>query len=130
MEKDRINAHVPDRSRDRLTIAEAAALVGAHKNTVRNRIKAGIYKAEKVVTKRGPTYLIERQSLLNNLATNAQPRGSQELANPQAVAEFAQGLLSSFVEDTVAAREQLVTERTRRESAERERDELRQELRQ
>ncbi len=38
--------------------------------------------------------------------------------------------MGSFVEDTVAARELFVTERTRRESAERERDELQQELRQ
>jgi excisionase family DNA binding protein len=128
VEKKRINAHGPDRNSSRLTIAEAAALVGVHKNTVRNRIKAGTYKAQKVVTKHGPTYLIERRSLLNSLTTNAQPRGSRERANLQAP-ELAQEALHSFVEDTVATRGQLVTERTRRESAERERDELRQKLR-
>ena len=45
------------------SIAEAAALLGVHRNTVRNRIKAGRYKAHKVVTPQGETYAIERGSL-------------------------------------------------------------------
>jgi DNA-directed RNA polymerase specialized sigma24 family protein len=32
---------------ERVTIAEAAALLGCHPNTVRNRVKAGMYRAEK-----------------------------------------------------------------------------------
>jgi excisionase family DNA binding protein len=53
------SAHNADSVSDSFTISEAAALLGVHKNTVRNRIKDGIYEAEQVVTERGPTYFIE-----------------------------------------------------------------------
>ncbi len=46
-----------------ISIAEASKLLGVHRNTVRNRIKAGRYKAHKVVTPQGETYAIERESL-------------------------------------------------------------------
>jgi excisionase family DNA binding protein len=120
-------AHNAGRVGDSLTIAEAAALLGVHKNTVRNRIKNGTYKAETVITKRGPTYLIDRESLLTNLNTNTVPTGSQQLVNPQAM-ELVQELLRPFVNELGEAREQLGAERARREIAERERDELRREL--
>jgi hypothetical protein len=61
--------------RERVTIAEAATLLGVHPNTVRNRVKAGTYRAEKVVTERGPTWMIDRDSL----TTNAPPSDSQQL---------------------------------------------------
>ena len=128
MGEDHTNTRGPDRGRDKLTVAEAAALAGVREDTVRNRVRDGTYKAEEVVTEHGPAYLIERQSLLSSPTANAQPRGPQELANPQTL-EFVRGLLRSLVEDIAAAREQLVTERARRESAERERDQLRKELR-
>jgi excisionase family DNA binding protein len=133
------------RGGDRLTIAEAAALLGVHKNTVRNRIKNGSYSAEMVQTERGPTYLIERESLLTNLTTNTLSSASQELVNPQAM-EFVQELLRPFVSELGKVREELGAERARRkmaeftlrdgmdeerrrrEEAERERDELRREL--
>src|SRR5215218_2886968 len=54
---------MPDVPSETVTIAEAAALLGVHRNTVRNRIKAGRYKAHKVVTPQGETYVIERDSL-------------------------------------------------------------------
>ena len=44
---------------DRLTIAQAATLIGVHKITVPNRIKNGSYRAELVQTERAPTWLIE-----------------------------------------------------------------------
>src|SRR5215213_5736702 len=133
------------RGGDRLTIAEAAALLGVHKNTVRNRIKNGSYRAEMVQTERGPTYLIERESLLTNLTTNTLSSASQELVSPQAI-EFVQELLRPFVSELGEVREELgaerarremaettlregmAEERRRREEAERERDELRREL--
>jgi len=40
---------------ERVTIAEAAPLLGCHRNTVRSRVKAGMYRAEKVHTENGPT---------------------------------------------------------------------------
>ena len=105
------------RGSDRLTIAEAAALLGVHKNTVRNRIKNGSYRAEVVQTERGPTYLIERESLLTNLSTNTLSSASQELVGPQAM-EFVQELLRPFVSELGEVREELGAERVRRQMAE------------
>ena len=48
---------------ERVTIAEAAALLGCHRNTVRSRLKAGMYRAEKIDTENGLTWMIERESL-------------------------------------------------------------------
>jgi hypothetical protein len=60
---------------ERVTISEAATLLNVHPNTVRNRVKAEIYRAEKVVTERGPTWMIDRDSL----TTNTPPNDSQQL---------------------------------------------------
>jgi DNA-binding XRE family transcriptional regulator len=51
------------RAIERVTIAEAAALLGCHPNTVRSRLKAGKYRAEKIDTENGLTWMIERDSL-------------------------------------------------------------------
>jgi excisionase family DNA binding protein len=115
--EDRIDADSVGRDRDRLTIAEAAALLGVHKNTVRNRIKNGSYRADMVQTERGPTYLIERDSLLANLTTNTIPSASQEIVSPQAM-EFVQELLRPFVSRLGEVREELGAERARRQLAE------------
>jgi transcriptional regulator with XRE-family HTH domain len=48
---------------ERVTIAEAAALLGCNPNTVRYRVMSGMYRAEKIVTEHGPTWMIERESL-------------------------------------------------------------------
>jgi hypothetical protein len=46
--------------RDRITIREAAPLIGVHPNTtVRNRIKADVYRGEMVATERGETWMID-----------------------------------------------------------------------
>ena len=113
----RTHAHSVGRDRERLTIAEAATLLGVHKNTVRNRIKSGSYRAEIVHTERGPTYLIERTSLLTNLNTNTLSSASQELVGPQAM-EFVQELLRPFVSEVGEVREELGAERARRQIAE------------
>ena len=107
--------------RDTLTISEAATFLGVHKNTVRNRIKDGIYEAEKIVTERGPTYLIKRESILNTLTTNTLSSASQghgtAIVNPQSLA-FVQELLRPFVNELGQVREELGAERVRREMAE------------
>jgi len=59
----------------RITIREAATLLDVHPNTVRNRIKDGSIEAEKVLTERGPTWMIDPDSL----TTNAPPSASQQL---------------------------------------------------
>jgi len=117
MGENRTDAHSVVRGGDRLTIAEAAALLGIHKNTVRNRIKNGSYRAEMVQTERGPTYLIERHSLLTNLTTNTLSSASQEVVSPQAM-EFVQELLRPFVSELGEVREELGAERARRQMAE------------
>jgi excisionase family DNA binding protein len=135
--------------KDTLTISEAAAFLGVHKNTVRNRIKDGTYEAEQVLTERGPTYFIKRESILNTLTTNTLSSASQEhgtaIVSPQSFA-FVQELLRPFVNELGQVREELgaerarremaettlhegmAEERRRREDAERERDDLRREL--
>src|SRR5687768_2692968 len=98
-----------------------------------------------VQTERGPTYLIERESLLTNLNTKTLSSASQELVSQQAM-EFVQELLRPFVSELGEIREELGAERVRREmaeatlregmaeeqrrreEAERERDDLRREL--
>ena len=61
-----------DEQAEYLSIAEAATLLGVHRNTIRNRIKVGRYKAHKVVTPQGETYAIERGSL-GPIPTNIPP---------------------------------------------------------
>ena len=102
---------------ERLTIAEAAALLGVHKNTVRNRIKNGSYRAEMVQTERGPTYLIERESLLTNLSANTLSGTSQELGGHRG-RQFVEELLRPFVSELGEIREQMGAERARRQMAE------------
>jgi excisionase family DNA binding protein len=115
--ENRTDAHSVGRGGDRLTIAEAATLLGVHKNTVRNRIKNGSYQAEMVQTERGPTYLVERESLLTNLSTNTLSSASQELVSPPAM-QFVQELLRPFVSELGEVREELGAERARRQIAE------------
>jgi predicted ArsR family transcriptional regulator len=111
------------RESERVTIRQAATLLGVHPNTVRNHVKAGMYQAEKVLTERGETWMIDRNSLITSTPASA----SQQVGNPQAMT-FAQELLRPFVTELGEVREQLGAERARREMAERERDELRREL--
>jgi excisionase family DNA binding protein len=115
--KNRTDAHSVGSHKDRLTIAEAAALLGVHKNTVRNRIKDGTYEAEKVITERGQTYMIERRSLLTNLTTNTLSSASQQIVGT-APMEFVQELLRPFVSELGDVREELGAERARRQIAE------------
>ncbi len=118
------------RGTGRVTITEAATLLGVHPNTVRGRVKAGVYDAEKVATEHGLTWMIDSDSLVNEpLPRDSQVTPPQEV-NPNAVTpmEMVQDLLRPFVEDLGRAREELGAERVRREQAERERDELHRQL--
>jgi excisionase family DNA binding protein len=117
--------------KDTLTISEAATFLGVHKNTVRNRIKDGTYEAEQVVTERGPTYFIKRESILNNLTTSTLTSASQghgtSAVSPQALA-FVQELLRPFVNELGEVREELGAERARRRMAEEQVAQLKEEL--
>jgi DNA-binding transcriptional regulator YhcF (GntR family) len=120
---ERPDANNAGRVEDRVTIAEAATLLGVHPNTVRSRVKAKMYRAEKVVTERGETWMIDR----NSLPTNTLPIASQQLVKPQAM-ELVQELLRPFVKELGEAREQLGAERARRQGAEDRVQELEAEL--
>src|SRR5215218_9010362 len=80
---------------ERVTAHEAAALLGVHYNTVRNRIKAGMYRAEKVHTENGPTWMIERDSLTDNAPTSApqQPASGVPDAQQAAIQELARAIV-------------------------------------
>jgi hypothetical protein len=121
------------RGTDRVTITEAATLLGVHPNTVRGRVKAGTYEAEKVFTENGFTWMIDRNSLINPplpSASQQDPSQAVNPVNPETITpiELVQDLLRPFVEDLGKVREELGAERVRREQAERERDELRRQL--
>jgi hypothetical protein len=109
MGEDRTDATNTVRGSDRVTIAQAASLLGVHPNTVRNRVKAGAYDAEKVVTENGQTWMIARNSLLNNpLPKGSQQTPSQRKPNLELQpTELVQELLRPFVEDLGRVREEL-----------------------
>lgn len=77
-----------DVTRYGLTIREAATLLGVHPNTVRNRIKDGTYRAEKILTTNGPKYYIDRDSLVDNSDEQRLPHASQQGVNTPNLAEI------------------------------------------
>ncbi len=126
MGEDRTEVNKDVRGTGRVTITEAATLLGVHPNTVRTRVKAGLYDAEKVATEHGMTWMIDRDSLVNNpLPRDLQQTPSQMVNHAAATpTEVIQEMLRPFVEDLGRVREELGAERVRREQAERERDEM------
>jgi excisionase family DNA binding protein len=117
---------------DALTIRQAAALLNVHPNTVRNRIKAEKYRAEKVITENGETYLIPRSELKQETSTNslATPTPPQLPSQPLPdVREAMQALLEPFVKELGEVREELGRERQRRQHSEAEAATLRAQLR-
>ena len=114
---------------DALTIRQAAALLGVHHNTVRNRIKSGKYKADKVITENGETYLIPRSELSKETSTNnvVTPAPTQSPSQPLPdVREAMRAMLEPFVRELGDVREELGRERERRERAEAELAKLRE----
>jgi len=114
------------RANEGITISEAAALLGVHPNTVRNRVKAGMYEAEKVFTENGQTWMIDRDSILNKPLPKASQQLPSQLQSQSEVqaTQLVQDLLRPFVEDLGRVREELGAERVRRELVEQERDRL------
>jgi hypothetical protein len=95
---------------ERVTIAEGAALLGCHPNTVRNRVKAGFYRAEKFHTQNGPTWMIERDSLTTSAPTTARQQGVSGV--PTAQQEAIQQLARAIVREAGLQRDPEI-ERTR-----------------
>ncbi len=111
---------------DTLTIRQAAALLGVHPNTVRNRIKKGSLRAEKAITERGQTYMIPR-SELGDWTTNRLSSASHS-QSPTNVSEGIRAVLEPFVRELGDVREELGRERERREQAERRAEDLKRRL--
>ena len=130
MEGNQTGVNQGVKGKGRVTITEAATLLGVHPNTVRGRVKAGTYEAEKVATEHGLTWMIDPDSLVNAPLPKDSQQSPSQMVNPDAVTpmEMVQDLLRPFVEDLGRVREELGAERVRREQAERERDELRANL--
>ena len=126
MEGNQTGVNQGVKEKGRVTITEAATLLGVHPNTVRGRVKAGTYEAEKVATEHGLTWMIDPDSLVNATLPKDSQQPPSQMVNPDAVTpmEMVQDLLRPFVEDLGRVREELGAERVRREQAERERDEL------
>ena len=80
---------------ERVTIAKAATLLGCHPNTVRSRVKAGMYRAEKVHSENGPTWMIERDSLTTNAPTSASQQAISGVpaAQQEAIQELARAIV-------------------------------------
>jgi hypothetical protein len=78
-----------------ITIREAATLLGVHPNTVRNRVKAEVYSAEKVLTERGETWMIDRASLI----PSALPSDSQQAVGRASA--LTQGALQKLAREIV-----------------------------
>src|SRR5215210_4363709 len=117
--------------REALTIRQAATLLSVHPNTVRNRIKAGAYRAEKVQTENGETYLIPRSELSEDPPANSLlgPTQPQPVPTPLPdVREAMRAMLEPFVRELGDVREELGRERERRERAEERTAELEGEL--
>jgi excisionase family DNA binding protein len=110
-----------------LTIKQAAALLGVHPNTVRNRIKSGMYKAEKVITEHGETFMLSRSEFEKRTPTNTVPSALHTQPLP-IVREIMQSVLEPFVRELGEVREELGRERERREQAERRVEELERQL--
>ena len=130
MTEDRTEVNHSVRDSGRVTITEAATLLGVHPNTVRARVKAGEYDAEKVATEHGLTWMIDRDSLINPPLTRDLQDPPSQMVNPENATpiELVQDLLRPFVEDLGRVREELGAERVLREQAEGERDKLAAEL--
>jgi excisionase family DNA binding protein len=92
MGKSRTDLNNADGGGKRVTIAEAATLLGVHRDTVRSRIKAGVYDAEKVVTERGPRWMIDRDSLTTNTPQSA-PQPPVDMDQQEALQELARAIV-------------------------------------
>jgi hypothetical protein len=130
MGDDHIEVNQDIRGSGRVTITEAATLLGVHPNTVRGRVKAGVYDAEKIATEHGLTWMIDRDSLINPPLTRDLQEPPLQTDNPEGATpiELVQDLLRPFVEDLGRVREELGAERVLREQVERERARLAEEL--
>ena len=134
-----------------VTVGEAAKLLGVHRNTIHYRIKKGRIKAHKVVEADNEVYRIERDSLdVGRTSADVRTLDAQRTTASEELARMIATRLDEIVRDYThqlgdlreelgaerahremaesTLRDGMAEERRRREEAERERDDLRQEL--
>jgi excisionase family DNA binding protein len=114
-----------------VTVAQAAQLLGVHKNTVRHRIKVGVLPAHKTLTAYGEAYMIPRESLdlpVQDPSNPLQGDWSQNPSNPSNAQEshelttvqqreLMQALLDPFVRELGGVREELGKIKAERDAA-------------
>jgi excisionase family DNA binding protein len=119
-----------------VSVGEAAKMLNVHRNTVRNRIKAGRIMAHKVLEGDKEVYRIELDSLRmrDDVRTSADVRNkvAQRTTEGDELVEVLVQRLAQFVQgygrELGNVREQLGAERIRRGQAEEEARRLREEL--
>jgi excisionase family DNA binding protein len=138
-------------SKEYVTVGEAAKLLGVHRNTIHNRIKNGRIKAHKVLEGDREVYRIERDSLdVGRTSADVRTLDAQRTTVGEELSRMIATHLDEIVRDYThqlgdlrdelgderarremaesTLQEGMTEERLRREDAERERDDLRQEL--
>ena len=134
-----------------VTVGEAAKLLGVHRNTIHNRIKAGRIKAHKILEADREIYRVERDSLgAGRTSADVHTLDAQRTTASEELARMIATRLDEIVRDYThelgdlreelgaerarremaesTLKEGMAEERRRRERAERERDDLRREL--
>jgi excisionase family DNA binding protein len=134
-----------------VTVGEAAKLLGVHRNTIHNRIKAGRIKAHKILEADREIYRVERSSLgAGRTSADVHTLDAQRTTASEELARMIATRLDEIVRDYThelgdlreelgaerarremaesTLKEGMAEERRRRERAERERDDLRREL--
>jgi excisionase family DNA binding protein len=150
--EDRTEGAQPDESpKEYVTVGEAAKLLGIHRNTVHNRIKAGRIAAHKVVEGEREVYRVDRDSLgVRRTSAHVHTLDAQRTTASEELSRMIATRLDEIVRDYThqlgdlreklgaerarremaesTLREGMAEEQRRREEAEQERDDLRREL--
>jgi excisionase family DNA binding protein len=134
-----------------VSVGEAAKLLGVHRNTVHNRIKKGRIRAHKVLEDDREIYRVERDSLdVGRTSADVRTLDAQRTTAGEELSRMIAARLDEIVRDytrqlgdlreelgaerarrevaETTLQEGMAEERRRREEAERERDELREQL--
>jgi excisionase family DNA binding protein len=144
-------AQQDEASKEYVTVGEAAKLLGIHRNTVHHRIRTGRITAHKVVEGGREIYRVERDSLgVGRTSAHVHTLDAQRTTASEELSRMIATRLDEIVRDythdlgdlreelgaerarremaEATLREGMAEEQRRREKAERERDELREEL--
>jgi excisionase family DNA binding protein len=116
-----------------VSVGEAAKLLGVHRNTVHNRIKAGRIRAHKVIEGDREIYRIELESLgVGRTSADVHNKGAQRTTEGQEIAHVIahrlETIVQGYAQELGDVRERLGEERAKRIRSEEENERLRGEL--